>query len=166
LERIQVKITGLTDTRYHLLCNGSRIPMKNTGVQGEYVAGIRYRAWAPPSALHPTLGVDTPLVIDLFDTWSKKSVAACQYHVAHPGGRNYDTFPVNSYEAESRRISRFFDFGHSINLVEPTIVAQQSAGRFVTKVNIVTNYEATGEQVNPDFPYTMDLRRYKTKKNF
>ncbi len=161
LERLQVKISGLTDSRYHLLCNGFRIPLKNTGVQGEYVAGIRFRAWQPPSALHPTLGVDTPLVIDLFDSWTKKSVAACKYHVAHPGGRNYDTFPVNSFEAESRRISRFFDFGHSINLVEPTVSQPTAVGRFVTKVNIVTNYEATGEVVNPDFPHTMDLRRYK-----
>lgn len=166
LERIQVKIMGLTDSRYHLLCNGCRIPLKNTGVQGEYVAGIRYRAWQPPSALHPTIGVDTPLIIDLYDTWTKKSVAACQYHVAHPGGRNYDTFPVNSYEAESRRISRFFDFGHSVNLVEPTVQTGSGAGRFVTRVNILSNYEATGEVVNPDYPYTMDLRRYKGKKNF
>ena len=166
LERIQVKISGLTDSRYHLLCNGIRIPMKNTGVQGEYVAGIRYRAWQPPSALHPTIGTDTPLVIDLFDTWTNKSVAACQYHVAHPGGRNYETFPINSYEAESRRISRFFDFGHSVNLVEPTVMNQQSSGRFVTKVNILSHYEATGEVVNPDYPYTMDLRRYKGKKHY
>ncbi|MEM9324527.1 MAG: transglutaminase family protein [Bacteroidota bacterium] len=161
LERIQVKVTGLTDSRYHLLCNGARIPLTNTGVQGEYVAGIRYRAWQPPSALHPTLGVDTPLIIDLFDTWSSRSVAACQYHVAHPGGRNYDTFPVNSYEAESRRISRFFDFGHSISLVEPKVVQPQAAGRFVTKVNILSHYEAIGETVNPEYPHTMDLRRYK-----
>ena len=161
LERLQVKVTGLTDSRYHLLCNGLRIPMKNTGVQGEYVAGIRFRAWQPPSALHPTLGVDTPLTIDLYDTWTKKSVAACKYHVAHPGGRNYDTFPVNSFEAESRRISRFFDFGHSINLVEPTVVANQAAGRFVTKVNIMTDYTSTTKQYHPDFPHTMDLRRYK-----
>lgn len=161
LERLQIKVSGLTDSRYHLLCNGFRIPLKNTGVQGEYVTGVRYRAWQPPSALHPTLGVDTPLTFDLFDTWTKKSVAACQYHVTHPGGRNYDTFPVNSYEAESRRISRFFDFGHSINLVEPTVTQAQSVGRFITKVNILTNYEATGETYNPDFPHTMDLRRYK-----
>ncbi len=163
LERLQVKVSGLTDGRYHLLCNGFRIPLVKTGVQGEYVAGIRYRAWQPPSALHPTLGVDTPLVIDVFDTWTKKSIAACQYHVAHPGGRNYDTFPVNSYEAESRRISRFFDFGHSINVVEPTVQAPAGTGRFITKVNILTNYEAVGEMVNSDFPHTMDLRRYKRK---
>lgn len=161
LERLQVKVTGLTDSRYHLLCNGIRIPLKNTGVQGEYVTGIRYRAWQPPSALHPTIGVDTPLTIDLYDTWTKKSIAACKYHVAHPGGRSYDTFPVNSFEAESRRISRFFDFGHSINLVEPTVVARQTSGRFITKVNIMTDYAATQEVNNPEFPHTMDLRRYK-----
>jgi uncharacterized protein (DUF2126 family) len=161
LERIQVKISGLTDSRYHLLCNGARIPMKNTGVQGEYVAGIRYRAWQPPSALHPTIGVDTPLVIDLFDTWTGKSVAACQYHVAHPGGLSYHTFPVNSYEAESRRISRFFDFGHSINLVEPTMPVAQAAGRFVTRVNILSQYPPQEAVVSPEYPHTMDLRRLK-----
>ncbi|MFT7237619.1 MAG: hypothetical protein ACI93L_001705 [Cyclobacteriaceae bacterium] len=164
LERLQIKISGLTDNRYYLLCNGFKIPLTNTGVQGEYVAGIRYRAWQPPSALHPTLGVDTPLTIDLYDTWTKKSIAACQYHVAHPGGRNYDSFPVNSYEAESRRISRFFDFGHSINLVEPTVQAQKGSGRFISKVDVVTHYEAIGELVNNDFPHTMDLRRYKKVK--
>ncbi|MEM6644192.1 MAG: transglutaminase family protein [Bacteroidota bacterium] len=166
MERIQVKIAGLTDSRYHLLCNGFRIPLKSTGVQGEYVAGIRYRAWQPPSALHPTIGVDTPLVLDVYDTWSKKSIAACQYHVAHPGGRNYETFPVNSFEAESRRISRFFDFGHSINLVEPTVVRQQTSGRFVTKLDILPKYEPTTEMVNPDYPHTMDLRKYKGSRNF
>ena len=164
LERLQVKISGLTDSRYVLLCNGSRIPIKNTGVQGEYVAGIKYRAWQPPSALHPTIETDTPLIIDLYDTWTKKSVAACQYHVAHPGGRSYETFPVNSYEAESRRISRFFDFGHTINLVEPTVAPQAAVGRFITKVTIQSQYDITGEMVNPDYPYTMDLRKYKVKK--
>jgi uncharacterized protein (DUF2126 family) len=163
LERLQVKITGLTDGRYQLMCNGFRIPLKNTGVQGEYVTGVRYRAWLPPSALHPTIGVDTPLTFDLYDTWTKKSVAACKYHVTHPGGRSYDSFPVNSFEAETRRVSRFFDFGHSINLVEPTMERAQSTGRFVTKVTVPTSFEAEGEVFNPDFPHTMDLRRYKRK---
>lgn len=164
VERLQVKISGLTDSRYKLLCNGFSIPLKNTGTQGEYVAGIRYRAWQPPSALHPTLGVDTPLVIDIFDTWTKKSVAACQYHVAHPGGRSYETFPVNSYEAEARRVSRFFDFGHTINLVEPTMPVASAAGRFVTKINIPSSYEVKEPEFSPDYPNTMDLRKYKARR--
>lgn len=165
LERIQVKISGLTDSRYTFLCNGLKIPLKSTGVQGEYIAGVRYRAWQPPSALHPTIGTDTPLVFDLFDTWTQKSVAACQYHVSHPGGRSYDTFPVNSYEAESRIISRFFDFGHSVNLVEPAVAQQTAGGRFVTKMNILPQYTITNEVVSPEYPYTMDLRRYKNARN-
>jgi uncharacterized protein (DUF2126 family) len=163
LERVQVKITGLTESRYNLLCNGLRIPLKNTGVHGEYVAGVRYRAWQPPSALHPTIGVDTPLVFDLFDTWTQKSVAACQYHVSHPGGRSYNAAPVNSYEAESRVISRFFDFGHTVNLVEPSVEQPAARGRFVTKMNILPKYETITEVINPEYPYTMDLRRYKKR---
>ncbi|EHQ24519.1 transglutaminase family protein [Mucilaginibacter paludis] len=165
LERVQVKVSGLTDSRYTFLCNGIKIPLVSTGIQGEYIAGVRYRAWQPPSALHPTIGVDTPLVFDLFDTWTQKSVAACQYHVSHPGGRSYDTYPVNSYEAESRIISRFFDFGHSIGLVEPTINQATAGGRFITKMNILPKYTITNEVINPDYPYTMDLRRYKNAKN-
>ena len=164
LERVQVKINGLTESRYNLLCNGFRVPLKNTGVQGEYIAGIRYRAWQPPSALHPTIGTDTPLVFDVYDTWTGKSVAACQYHVSHPGGRSYDTFPVNSYEAESRRISRFFDFGHTVNLVEPTVNQSVATGRFITKMNILPTYNTTTEIINPEYPYTMDLRRYNKRQ--
>jgi uncharacterized protein (DUF2126 family)/transglutaminase-like putative cysteine protease len=164
LERLQVKITGLTDSRYHLLCNGYRIPLKNTGTQGEFVSGIRYRAWQPPSALHPTIGIDTPLVIDLYDTWTKKSVAACQYHVVHPGGRSYDTFPINSFEAESRRVARFFDFGHTLTPPKTVIVPTQPevlSNRYLTKLDVQPHYEATDEVINPEFPNTMDLRRYK-----
>lgn len=166
LERLQVKITGLTDSRYQLLCNGYRIPLKNTGVHGEYVAGIRYRAWQPFSALHPTIGIDTPLVVDLYDTWTKKSVAACQYHVVHPGGRSYDNFPINSNEAEARRISRFFDFGHTITSENPvnfTPNGDPNTGRYITKIDGPIEYVDNTEIVNPEFPYTMDLRRYKKR---
>jgi len=113
VERIQVRLSGLTDNRYILACNGRRVPLSSTGKQGEYVAGVRYRAWQPPSALHPTIGVNTPLVFDLIDTWNGKSIGGCTYHVSHPGGRSYDTFPVNAFEAEGRRVNRFENMGHT-----------------------------------------------------
>jgi uncharacterized protein (DUF2126 family) len=140
LERIEVKVTGLNESRYVITCNGQAIPLQPTGTEGEFVAGVRYRAWNPPSALHPTIDVHAPLTFDIVDTWMKHSLGGCQYHVAHPGGRNYDTFPVNSYEAESRRLSRFFRMGHTpgaINLPPATINVPGSR----------------------EFPFTLDLRR-------
>jgi uncharacterized protein (DUF2126 family) len=142
VERVQVKLSGLAPDRYVIACNGRRLPLRPTGAVGEFVAGVRYRAWQPSSALHPRIGVNSPLTFDLVDTWMQRSLGGCQYHVAHPGGRSYRTFPVNSFEAESRRLGRFFRIGHT-----PVSVSSAAAAF------------APPESVNPDFPFTLDLRR-------
>jgi len=162
LEKIQVKLTGLNDARYILLCNGNRVPLKETRTRGEYVCGIRYRAWQPPSALHPTIGVDTPLVFDIVDTWNGRSIGGCTYHVSHPGGRSYDTFPVNSYEAESRRISRFWDYGHT----QETLTAQPVASNVLHFVQSNTAAKMVNEPreiINNEYPYTLDFRQAWSK---
>jgi uncharacterized protein (DUF2126 family) len=136
LERLQLKVLGLAPDRYAVTCNGVPLPLQPTGTVGEFVAGVRYRAWQPPSALHPTIGVHTPLTFDVVDRWMQRSLGGCQYHVMHPGGRSYATFPVNAFEAESRRLARFFRIGHT-------------PGRI----------EAGEPRIDPEFPFTLDLRK-------
>ncbi|ALG67324.1 DUF2126 domain-containing protein [Beggiatoa leptomitoformis] len=158
VERIQIKVTGLTDTRYVIACNGRRVPLRNTGTHGEYVAGVRYRAWQPPSALHPTIPVHVPLVFDLIDTWTGRSIGGCTYHVSHPGGNNSTDFPVNAYAAESRRIARFFDFGHTPGPVKAPEWFKGLTG-FYPEGNPPQVMSPPLEEVNSDYPYTLDLRR-------
>jgi uncharacterized protein (DUF2126 family) len=136
LERLQLKVQGMTDPRHVVTCNGQRLPLHPTGTNGEFLAGVRYRAWQPPNCLHPTIPVQTPLVLDLVDTWLGRSLGGCTYHAAHPGGRAFETFPVNAAEAEGRRIARFVPFGHT-----PGPVAAAPA------------------EPHPEAPLTLDLRQ-------
>ncbi len=135
VERLQVKLGNLTGERYVVTCNGQPVPLMSTGSPGEYVAGVRFRAWCPPACLHQTIGTQSPLIIDIVDSWSNRSIGGCTYYVAHPGGRNYDSFPVNANEAESRRLARFSAIGHTPGKVVPPALLH-----------------------NPDFPATLDLR--------
>lgn len=137
VERLQVKVSGMTGERYIVTCNGRRVPLQPTTVEGVFAGGVRYRAWQPPACLHPTIGVHAPLTIDLYDTWSRRAIGGCTYHVGHPGGRNYDVFPVNSNEAEGRRNVRFIPDGHTPGISK--------------KIPAV--------ETNRYYPYTLDLRR-------
>lgn len=158
LERLQVKVTGLTQGRYVLACNGRRVCLKATASQGEFVGGIRYRAWQPPSALHPTIGVHSPLVFDLIDTWNGKSIGGCTYHVSHPGGRSYEQFPVNANEAESRRGNRFFDFNYTPGAL-PVSPAGVILRDFFTSSQVPRPMVPPPEEPAGEYPYTLDLRR-------
>ncbi|MGL4395211.1 MAG: DUF2126 domain-containing protein [Hyphomicrobium sp.] len=136
LERVQLKASGIIGDRFVVTCNGRRVPLAATGVVGEAVAGVRYRAWWPPSALHPNVPTHVPLTFDIVDTWSGRAIAGCRYHVSHPGGRSFDVFPVNMYEAEGRRLSRYESLGHTAGPLQPPPI-----------------------EINADYPLTLDLRR-------
>ncbi len=136
LQRLQIKTSGMISTRHTIAVNGVLLPLNATGRNGEFIAAVRYRAWQPGACLHPTIGVHTPLVFDVVDTWNDQAVAGCSYYVSHPGGRSFDQFPVNAFEAESRRMARFIKIGHSPGVLRPRKVDRSL-----------------------EFPLTLDLRR-------
>lgn len=156
VERLQVRITGMTGSRYVLSCNGRRVPLRSTGRHGEFVAGVRYKAWAPPSALHPTIDIHAPLTFDLIDTWNGRSVGGATYHVNHPGGRSYDTFPVNPAEAESRRGNRYTLTNHTQGPFTPR--PDVDALRQFFPHTDARPMAPPPEESYDEFPLTLDLR--------
>ncbi len=160
VERVQVKVRGMIEGRHLLVCNGRRIPLTPTGRRGEFVAGVRYKAWAPWSAMHPTIGVHTPLTFDVVDSWNKRSLGGCVYHVAHPGGRSYETFPVNAYEAEARRVNRFWQHGHTPGVIETAATGDMARRRVEDRGGgpAIAYTEVPPEESSGEFPVTLDLR--------
>jgi uncharacterized protein (DUF2126 family)/transglutaminase-like putative cysteine protease len=136
VERLQVKLSCADPDRYTVTCNQRKVPLQATGEAGVAVAGVRFKAWQATQSMHPKTPVDAPLTFDIFDTWTNRALGGCVYRVAHPGGRNYETFPVNNNEAEARRLARFEPHGHT-------------AGHYIP----------INETPHPEFPLTLDLRR-------
>ena len=135
VERMQVKINQWNPQRYALCCNGRRVPLQACATTGDYVAGIRFKAWQPAFGLHPRLPAHQQLVFDVVDLANQRSIAGCTYYVSHPGGRNFEQLPVNANEAEARRVARFEARGHTQG---PMDIPE--------------------ERINPRTPCTLDLR--------
>ncbi|MDB4512303.1 transglutaminase family protein, partial [Arenicella sp.] len=158
VERLQIMVDGLTDGRHIVVCNGRRLPLNSTGRKGQFVASVRYRAWQPPSALHPTIGIHAPLTFDIIDTWNGRAIGGCSYHVTHAGGRSYEAYPVNPVEAETRRVNRFWDDNYT-----PGVVSDYSNQHLLREFFENTYQPKTMsppvEEPSNEYPHTLDLRR-------
>jgi uncharacterized protein (DUF2126 family)/transglutaminase-like putative cysteine protease len=146
VERLEVSVRGIDPERHLVTCQGVPVPLSPslapTGRPGELYAGVRYRAWQPWSALHPSIEVHSPLRVEVVDVPSATSLGGATYHVVHPGGRSYEHPPVNANEAEARRASRFEPFGHTPGKLD--VAGMREAGR---------------RAASAEYPRTLDLRR-------
>jgi uncharacterized protein (DUF2126 family)/transglutaminase-like putative cysteine protease len=142
VERVEVRARGVVPGRHVITCNGVPVPLTPTGSANEAAAGVRFTAWAPPSKLHPAIGVQSPLVFDVLDRWNGRSLGGFTFHVTHPGGRSYDTYPVNASEAEARRGSRFVTSGHTPGPID------------------VSTIPDGGIWGQGEYPRTLDLRQH------
>ena len=147
-ERLQVLVRGFDPERFVLTGNGRPVPLTPTETSGEFVAGVRFKAWRPWSSLHPTLGVDAPVTFDLVDRASGLSRGGARYHVVHPGGLDSDQPPVNAREAEVRRGRRFDELGHTTGMIDVAALDAEQAWR----------RSGADEQ-----PITLDLRHHEPR---
>lgn len=164
MERIEVVIENFNASRYKLLCNKTIIPLTQTDKPMTYLAGIRYKAWAPYSAMHPTKKIDTPLVFDIYDTWNGLSIGGCTYHVMHPGGRSYASFPVNAFEAEGRRITRFLEENHTPSHLVEVVNQVETSGQENEEQRFIAANDSSKDKFEPIVPksngeyvFTLDL---------
>ena len=159
VERLQLKVTGLTESRHSIHCNGHRLTLVPTGTPGEYVVGLRYRAWQPPFSLHPDLPPDVPLVFDIVDDWYERSLGGCAYYVSDPGGRSYEDKPVNANAAEARRLTRFDPDHHTPAAPQIITTAPPTGSYYEERPPMESVKPAKPLSKNVDYPCTADLRQ-------
>ncbi|HEY1555651.1 MAG TPA: transglutaminase family protein [Kofleriaceae bacterium] len=136
VERVELRARGLDPERYAIAVNDVIVPMRAVAGRDLRVAGVRFRAWCPPHALHPHLGLHHPLHLAIVDKWAERGVAGGAYHVWHPEGRAFDTPPLTRVEAAARRAQRF---------------TREGPPPWPLRAREV--------EPHPEQPYTLDLRR-------